>query len=78
MKTRGRPFKEPHQRVSECINSRLTQSELKLLEDISANHEETKSRIIRRLLVGCLASEKLQKQAMNAFDLWCQGNDKWP
>ena len=52
MKTRGRPFKEPHQRVSECINSRLTVEEIALLEALAEHEGETVSRTIRKLVVG--------------------------
>ena len=70
MKTRGRPFKEPHQRVSECINSRLTVEEIALLEALAEHEGETVSRTIRKLVVGSVTDKNLRVKVVESFDTW--------
>lgn len=65
---RGRPPIEPSKRVSENINSRITVEEFAMLERASERLDDTLSRIVRRLVVGCLVDESIRASALRSFD----------
>ena len=67
---RGRPFKDPKQRVSSLLSSRLTKKEASILGRIAENRGETVSNLVRRIVVGCLVRDKLCSEALESFDAW--------
>ena len=66
----GRPFVDPQKRVSECVNSRLTWKEASMLEGLAEYRGETVSKLVRRIVVGCLVKDKLCSEALESFDAW--------